>query len=927
MAENILGLLLVTSSSRGRHVFRYPPDPASPNVRLAQPIYPSATFTATDPDIEYKHPRAGGVGSSRRRGFDDRSSNASIRRSLFGPSTRGSSKTSKNVKKDKKKGDDLRQRYMNPLAEGNDSAYEEESDQGEDSDSSSSESDYEPLWKAGSGGPQETSGTTGKTPHRQTSGDDDHKAHSGLRSLDHSTLLGPSRRGSSSTTTPTVVGMDNGDKDAQKKAIESQYNYALGWPLEVLADMLTPPRAACNRRFELCVGNVVFLGHPVCAGPDGKWEIPPDDDELEERAPSRGRRMKDQPVALTSLDTVVEGNEAYTSTIAPGDADPKRKPTKEDVPNLVMFHLVIIIDKPDPRPGTESHDEHHTHTLGVYDEIYREIAFKWTAAAYRLQCESNLVAKEAWMIVKYKEKCLADGVGITECCRWTAAHCHIDRTLNYLYLRLHQLRTHPTNGLHSYLPTTITNRLSYLLIETILSPRPANSDEAWAHWGELSGMLSDEGGSDDEESSDGEEEWGGVVGGRAPELNVKPWQTLLLIDDGNVARQDAVHFGIIGLPAESVEIRVDGRKSPDKKALAAEVESYEDETELLQSLLAACDVTKPLYEIAHLLRYDLEGIVIPLARDLVQNKRAMLIDVVNPRLRTVVMPTTIDEHGTSFDQYSARFTREFPDLPRFARLISALSLEPVPFRKVIPGSGEPSHATRQKYMSALLWMLKQDLVVQVHTRARVFAKKEVMAEAWKRLWYRRRNRWLNIQKNRKEKEKETQGPQSPSGSDLITPRASESYPNPIDALISTTPQNKTTVPPPNHSAPKAREYHHSFLSYDPALEMDSDEEFDGVRNKQQFSEEVEHPSKNEIPSFESSFIFKPARAQKDEARWLRVIRGRADEVWASKFDLCVQYFDGVTTFEEITYRTGLQRKELEKILQLYSGDVVTFVHP
>lgn len=30
---------------------------------------------------------------------------------------------------------------------------------------------------------------------------------------------------------------------------------------------------------------------------------------------------------------------------------------------------------------------------------------------------------------------------------------------------------------------------------------------------------------------------------------------------------------------------------------------------------------------------------------------------------------------------------------------------------------------------------------------------------------------------------------------------------------------------------------------------------------------------------------------------------------------------GVTTFEEITYRTGLQRKELEKILQLYNGDV------
>ena len=51
-----------------------------------------------------------------------------------------------------------------------------------------------------------------------------------------------------------------------------------------------------------------------------------------------------------------------------------------------------------------------------------------------------------------------------------------------------------------------------------------------------------------------------------------------------------------------------------------------------------------LVEIAHILRYDLEGIIIPLARDLVLNKKAILIDVVTTRLRTTVMPTTISEH-------------------------------------------------------------------------------------------------------------------------------------------------------------------------------------------------------------------------------------------------------------------------------------------
>lgn len=53
---------------------------------------------------------------------------------------------------------------------------------------------------------------------------------------------------------------------------------------------------------------------------------------------------------------------------------------------------------------------------------------------------------------------------------------------------------------------------------------------------------------------------------------------------------------------------------------------------------------------------------------------------------------------------------------------------------------------------------------------------------------------------------------------------------------------------------------------------------------------------------------------------LFLVYPHTSQMRASK-NRCVQYFDGVTTFEEITYRTGLQRKELEKILQLYNGDV------
>ncbi|WWD21225.1 hypothetical protein CI109_105709 [Kwoniella shandongensis] len=993
MAENILGLLLVTSSSRGRHVFRYPPDPASPNIRLAQPIYPSATFTAADADIEYKLPRGSGSGVggvARRRwygGGEDRSSNASIRRSLFGGTGGSSSKNRNTLGNDNHKGkkkakrDDLYARYMNPEAEGAVGGRGSRSDYGEDSDdlievgssgsgsssSSDEDSDEEFLWSAGNGphnfGINTANPTTGNRKESRTVShthnheekerrDSNSNTNSALRSLEASTIMAdPSRRGSASTTTATVTGneflpsssaLDTGEGGAgtSKKQLESQYNYALGWPLETLSDMLTPPRAACHRKFELCVGNIVFLGHPVCSGPDGKWEVPLEEEEedLEDRAPSRGRRMRES-AAQSTLDTVVEGREAQhgrasasrnragpisnskssqrnlnvQSSQTNGNGTNDNGSSDDAPPSLNMFHLVLIIDKPDPKAGMESHDEHHSQTLGMYDEIYREIAFKWTAAAFKLQCETNFIAKETWTMVKYKERCLAEGINITDCCRWINAHCALDRTLNTLYLRLHQLRVKPINALHSYLPTTLTTTLGDMTVQTVLSPAAVNADEAWAHWGEM-----DEASDSETSESDGDEwEDPAIGGGRKHEIKVHPWQTLLLVDEDATQRANEISLAVIGLGIGADDSGGGGERRGSKATIATTT-AEEDETILMKTLIEACDVTRPLVEIAHALRYDLDGIIIPLARELVQNKRAILIDVINTRLRTVVMPTTIDEHTVSIDQYSARFTRTFPTLPSFPKFISSISSSPIPFRDIIPA--DPDLSTRRTYLAALIWLLKQDLVVQVHTRARIFARKEVKVEAWKRLWKRRRERWLHVQKEKENMEMM----RSPTGSDMITPKAVTGIvANPLDT------STMGTVPSPKVNTTRLEP---SYMSYDPALEMDSDEEFDTdivtrITDPSTFSVDVDQPLKSDIPKFESSFIFKPSRAQKDESRWLRVIREAADEVWASKFDLCVQYLDGFTTFEEISYRTGLPRRELEKILHLYKEDIVTFLHP
>ena len=201
-------------------------------------------------------------------------------------------------------------------------------------------------------------------------------------------------------------GMD-GDHD---RFIESQYDHALTYPLDFLSDMLTPSRSVCHRKFEVYVDEVVFIGHPVSVGPDGKWEFPKDEDEEVGHA-TRGRRGRDERSLLGTVLEIKEGNspdgvsDKTETSVTRSNGDDKEGP-----PTLNMFHLVLIVDKPDPKAGGSDAEGMGTSSqMNQFDEIYREIAFKWTAAAFALQVKDNFIAREAWEIGRMREKCLNEG--------------------------------------------------------------------------------------------------------------------------------------------------------------------------------------------------------------------------------------------------------------------------------------------------------------------------------------------------------------------------------------------------------------------------------------------------------------------------------------------------------------------------------------
>lgn len=205
-------------------------------------------------------------------------------------------------------------------------------------------------------------------------------------------------------------------------------------------------------------------------------------------------------------------------------------------------------------------------------------------------------------------------------------------------------------------------------------------------------------------------------------------------------------------------------------------------------------------------------------------------------------------------------------------------------------------------MDALIWLIRQDLLIQIHTRARIYATAEVKKQAWIKLWQRRRGKWLAAKERRSSHSTSTAERERPvlegsrrssAGSQGAASLLSPITPKAVNGKLNINPMDSIaipTVPPPKMDQ--------SYMDYDPDLEMDSDYaegESSPTYSDMHFSENVAEP--DDIPDFKGSFIFKPGRAQKDEARWLRVIRergvkvsegGRRDEIWASKFDLWVR---------------------------------------
>ncbi|KAJ7903700.1 hypothetical protein B0H14DRAFT_2666007 [Mycena olivaceomarginata] len=343
--------------------------------------------------------------------------------------------------------------------------------------------------------------------------------------------------------------------------------------------------------------------------------------------------------------------------------------------------------------------------------------------------------------------------------------------------------------------------------------------------------------------------WGQEMsfGYRLPSLTA--WKSLLLLDDG----------------PEGIDPYANLRRSLIGTGDRSLVEG-------LIKFLEIASVTLSLADMASLLDWDLETQVFPTVRWLVHHRRAKVVDIVHPGLKTVfTLPPKFD---APMSQLTADFNTQFghsgSDTHFFASVVQ--SKEAIPL-----------------YHEVVLWMLKRDMLITLHLHIRIVAtvrlKERVKFAAKGRSRDRKSSGRKGHSKLRNQLDADAE--RSPPGVAwlALSPGGARRYTR-------------------DSSAGGSR---NSRLS---ELILPDDSDSDGRRR-----EESETPeSQDELDSHAED----DEEATTLQRRWLSAMSdGKDNPVLVRRFEQINQYFDGRRTDDEILYRAEMSRRELREILHHY----------
>lgn len=213
----------------------------------------------------------------------------------------------------------------------------------------------------------------------------------------------------------------------------------------------------------------------------------------------------------------------------------------------------------------------------------------------------------------------------------------------------------------------------------------------------------------------------------------------------------------------------------------------------------------------------------------------------------------------------SEWAKEFPYLPNWATFICRLSSSPQRYKDLLPSPIIESD--RLEYTRALYWLLAHDLIIQVHEYVRVVATRSTKQKAIADLASERRAKHFRLEQ--------------PNGG-----------PN-ISTGLAGTARNDTE-------------------DTDDTAEVELDA----------------HPDdKDFLDDLKDSIIERPGKASPAQSRCLKIIIKDKDENARKRFAMCMAYFDGKYTLEEIQYHSRLDRRDIRRVLKDFKEDLIVFLHP
>ncbi|VEU20088.1 DEKNAAC101005 [Brettanomyces naardenensis] len=200
------------------------------------------------------------------------------------------------------------------------------------------------------------------------------------------------------TSSPILTGSagTTGRTQRQRRHVH-KIEKLFGFDIDFISEMVSPPKALCNNRFELTVEDIAFLGLPIHIGDDGNWRP---SHHRHGKKSSKHKHKRGISMANTE-NTTADTDDAQSLLSADEDGRTSSSSSASHCP-MYLFNLVFVMDPP--------MDEYNYRI----DEMYHYVISRLALLLRYEQQKTNYVWEESDKIMKLKEEAVSLGFSVTE---------------------------------------------------------------------------------------------------------------------------------------------------------------------------------------------------------------------------------------------------------------------------------------------------------------------------------------------------------------------------------------------------------------------------------------------------------------------------------------------------------------------------------